>query len=110
MRVHIVKERIQEDNSLIRAADFALDQLNLIQGRGDFNIHETSRQEIVLRNTAACSTFCIKKERCDAKFCDQYHRNIQQGIRFIDNRIKLYTMKCANLNDAFCEVRITFSS
>ncbi len=109
MEVHAVKERIQANDSLIKAANFALEQLNLIDGRSDFGIYEASRQEIVLRNETSCATFCTKKESCNVEFCEQYHRNIKKGISFIDNRIELYTMKCANTNDAYCEVRLTFS-
>lgn len=109
MNIHAVKERLQENDNLIQSSSFVMEQLNLRNERGDFSIYEAGRQEVVLRNQTACSMFCTKKEACDAKFCDQYLRSIQRGVSFIDNRFKVGITKCANLNDAFCEVKVTFS-
>lgn len=110
MNVRIVKPRFLDDDKLTMAASFVLDQLNLIEGRGDFEVYDASRQEFTLRNNTACTTFCTKQEKCDVDFCHQYHQIIQAGVSFIDDKITVSNLKCANLEDPYCEVRVTFCS
>lgn len=96
--------------NITKATNFAIEQLNLLDGRGDFEIYEETVNEVVLRNNTACSTFCTKKESCDVRFCNQRRNQIQRGITFIDSGIDMALLSCANLGDGYCEVRITISS
>ncbi len=96
-------------SNLMMAGSHALEQLNLISGKGDFEIYETTPNEIVLKNNASCATFCVKQENCDVSFCDQRCKEIQRGIHFIDNTINMSILSCANLGDSVCEVRLTIS-
>lgn len=96
-------------DSLIQATDFVLEQLNLTDSRGDFKIYSKDEREVVLRNDASCSTFCTKKEACDVKFCNMRRKQIERGLKFIDVKLELWIISCANLSDSFCEIRITIS-
>lgn len=109
MKVNSLAIPYLKSGALIEASNFVMEQLNLNEGQGDFEIYSTTPTEIVIRNNMACSTFCTKKESCDVKFCNQRLNELQRGVSFIDNKILLALMSCANLEDGYCEVCITIS-
>jgi len=96
-----------EPDALDNAAQFVLEQLNLIDGRGDYVIRSRIGREITIINKSSCATFCTKKENCDIQFCNHRTKQIQAGVEFIDPKVELALMYCANLNDRNCEYRLT---
>jgi len=110
MKIHALELPVFESESLIHATEFVLEQLNLVTNRSDFFIYSKEEREVVLRNGSACSTFCTKKESCDSKFCNSRCKQIERGVKFIDNKLDLTITSCANLSDPYCEIRITVLS
>lgn len=106
MEINVKSVPISDHYNLDRASAFVLEMLNQVGDGGDFVITDRSDREVVLSNTGLCASFCSKKKSCDVKFCDQRQREIQQGLKFIDNRLTLAITACANLSDGHCEIKL----